>query len=246
MRQSDRSRVALYCRVSTGDQSCERQVNELAAFAERAGFEVVSSFKEVASGARARLPEREKVMALARDRRIDAVLVTELSRWGRSTGDLVQTLEALSAWNVSLIAQAGLELDLATPHGKLVASMLAALAEFERELLRERVRSGIALAKAKGQTFGRRRGDRPKARRFGPKVLRLASLGRSYRQIARELHLSTNTVMGIVRREREALREPEDGRARVAAWLPEGIPSDPSPNPTEDQQQGLSDPEPGA
>src|SRR6516164_8437343 len=84
--------VAIYCRVSTDDQSCERQERELRAFAKRAGHKIVGVFKETASGARNDRVERNKVMALARNHEIDAILVTELSRWGRSTQDLVSTL----------------------------------------------------------------------------------------------------------------------------------------------------------
>ena len=85
--------VAIYCRVSTDDQCCDRQERDLRAFAKRAGHKIVSVFKESASGAKAERAERKKVMALAQARKIDAVLVTELSRWGRSTQDLVQTLD---------------------------------------------------------------------------------------------------------------------------------------------------------
>lgn len=195
-------KVAIYCRVSTADQSSERQERDLLAFAERAGFEIVGIWKEVASGSKDQRPERKKVMALAQDRRIDAILVTELTRWGRSTMDLVQTLHDLQAWNVSLIAQTGLQFDLSTPQGKLIASLMAALSEFERDLLRERIRSGFAAAKAKGRTFGRKAGERPKADRLGPKVIRLSEEGRSYRFIAKEVNLSINTVMGIIHRHR--------------------------------------------
>lgn len=197
-------KVAVYCRVSTADQSCERQERDLLAYSERAGFEVVGIWKETASGSKDQRPERRKVLALAQDRRIDAILVTELTRWGRSTMDLVQTLHELQAWNVSLIAQTGLQFDLGTPQGKLIASLMAALAEFERDLLRERIRSGIAAAKAKGRTFGRKIGERPKSDRLAPKVLRLLEEGRSYRFIARELCLSPTTVMGIAQRHRDA------------------------------------------
>jgi len=79
--------AAIYCRVSTDDQSCERQVRDLRAFAARAGHHIVAVFKETASGANNARPERKKVMALAQTREIDAILVTELSRWGRSTQD---------------------------------------------------------------------------------------------------------------------------------------------------------------
>lgn len=195
-------RVALYCRVSTSDQSCDRQERDLLAFSERAGFEVVGVWKETISGAKDSRPERRKIMAMAQDRRVDAVLVTELTRWGRSTLDLVRTLQDLQAWNVSLIAQTGLQFDLTTPQGKLIASMMAALAEFERDLLRERILSGIAAAKAKGKPLGRQLGFRPKSDRIAPKVLQLVKEGRSYRQIARELNVCKNTVMSIVQRSR--------------------------------------------
>ena len=81
-------RTAIYARVSTTDQSCERQIAELDAFASRSGFEVLGIFKETASGARNDWPARHRVLQLAQARRIDAVLVTELFRWGRSTQDL--------------------------------------------------------------------------------------------------------------------------------------------------------------
>ena len=117
-------RVAICCRVSTADQSCERQERDLLAFAERGGQEVVGIWKEVASGAKDQRPERKKVLALAQDRRIDAVLVTEMTRWGRSTQDLLTTLQTLQAWKVSLIAQTGLQFDMTTPQGKFIASMM--------------------------------------------------------------------------------------------------------------------------
>ena len=151
-------RVALYCRVSTADQSCARQERDLAAFAERAGYEVVGVFKETASGVRLDRAERRKVMALAQARHIDAVLVTELSRWGRSTTDLLATLKELEARRVSVIALNGMAFDLSTPHGRMVATLLAGIAEFERELIQERIRSGIAAAKARGKRLGRQPG----------------------------------------------------------------------------------------
>jgi DNA invertase Pin-like site-specific DNA recombinase len=142
-------RAALYCRVSTADQSCARQERDLTTFAARAGYEICGVFKETGSGAKLDRAERKKVMALAQRREIDAVLVTELSRWGRST-----------------------------------------------------IRSGIAAAKACGKRLGRQPGQRPKSDRFAPKVLALVATGRSYRRIGRELGLSKNTVLEIVKRSR--------------------------------------------
>src|SRR5512144_1335829 len=115
-------RAALYCRVSTADQSCERQERDLTAFTQRAGYEVVGIYKETGSGARMDRVERRKVIALAQRREIDVVLVTELSRWGRSTVDLLHTLEDLQAWRVSVIALNGLAFDLSTAAGRMSGS----------------------------------------------------------------------------------------------------------------------------
>ena len=195
-------RVALYCRVSTSDQSCARQERDLTAFAERAGYEVVGTYKETASGVKLDRAERRKVMALAQARHIDAVLVTELSRWGRSTTDLLATLKELEARRVSLVALNGMAFDLTTPHGRMMATLLAGIAEFERELTQERIRSGIAAAKARGKRLGRQPGHRPKSDRLAPKVMALIAQGRSYRLVGREVGLSKNTIGQIVKRNR--------------------------------------------
>ena len=192
-------RVAIYCRVSTQDQSCERQERDLRAFARRAEHKIVGVFMETASGARNDRAERKKVMALAQARKIDAVLVTELSRWGRSMQDLVQTLDDMHGWGVSVLAQTGLTYDLSTPSGKLMRTIMAGLAEFERDIIRERVMSGLAAAKAHGVKLGRQEGQRPSDKK-AKKVLRLHGDGLSYRLIGRNVGLSKNTVMEIVRR----------------------------------------------
>lgn len=197
-------RVALYCRVSTADQSCERQERDLLAFAGRSGDEVVGIYKETGSGAKLDRAERKKVMALAQARHLDAVLVTELSRWGRSTIDLLQTLRDLESQRVSVIALSGMTFDLSNPAGRMMATMLAGIAEFERDLMGERIKSGLAAAKARGRRIGRQPGQRPKSDRLGPKVLALVAQGRSYRLIGRELGLSKNTVAEIVKRARAA------------------------------------------
>ena len=142
-------------------------------------------------------------MALAQARAVDAILVTELSRWGRSMIDLVQSLQSLQAWKVSILAQSGLQFDLTTPHGKMIASVMAALAEFERDLIRDRVKSGIAAAKARGKKLGRQTGQRPSDRK-ADKVIQLSEGGLSYRLIGRQVGLSKNTVGDIVKRNRAA------------------------------------------
>ena len=193
-------RAAIYCRVSTADQSCERQEDDLTAFALRAGYEVAAIFKETGSGAKLDRAERRKVMAMAQARKLDGVLVTELSRWGRSTVDLLHTLRELESWKVSVIAMNGMAFDLSSPHGRMLATFLSGIAEFERDLISERVKSGLAAAKARGKRLGRQTGECPKSDRLAPKVMALTAQGRSYRWIARDLGISKNTVADIIHR----------------------------------------------
>jgi DNA invertase Pin-like site-specific DNA recombinase len=129
-------------------------------------------------GAKNDRAERKKVMALAQARKIDAILVTELSRWGRSTQDSVQTLDDLHSWKVSVLAQTGLSYDLGTASGKLMRTIMAGLAEFERDLIKERVKSGLAAAKARGVCLGRQVGQRPSDKK-AKKVLQLHKEGLS-------------------------------------------------------------------
>lgn len=133
----------------------------------------------------------------------DVVLVTELSRWGRSTQDLLETLNKLAGWKVSVVAMSGMTFELETPHGRMMATMLAGIAQFERDLISERVKSGLAAARARGKKLGRQPGQRPKSDKLAPKVIAASEEGRSYRWIARELGISKNTVLDIMKRSRE-------------------------------------------
>jgi putative DNA-invertase from lambdoid prophage Rac len=193
--------VAIYCRVSTTDQSCERQERDLQIYAKKARWKVVGVWKETGSGARDNRKERQAILTLAQARKIDTILVTELTRWGRSTIDLIHTLQELQSWDVSLVAQSGFQFDLRTSQGKLIASIMASLAEFERDLIRERVKSGMAAAKARGQKIGRQPGQRIKSDRLTPKVVSLVQDGVSYRSIASKLNISKTTVTEIMKRQ---------------------------------------------
>lgn len=197
-------KVAIYCRVSTTDQSCERQERDLRSYARKAGWKIVGVFKETVSGVKGNRKERQAIMALAQARKIDVILVTELTRWGRSTIDLIHTLQELQSWSVSLIAQSGMQFDLRTSQGKLIASIMASIAEFERDLISERVKSGLAAAKASGKKIGRQPGQRVKADRLAPKVIKLVGAGESYRQVAARLKISKTTVNEIMKRHRTA------------------------------------------
>lgn len=164
---------------------------------------MIGVFKETASGASASRAARNRVLGLAQARRIDAILVSELSRWGRSTQDLLDTLNRLAGWKVSVVAMNGMTFELDTPHGRMMATMLAGIAQFERDLLSERVKSGLAAARARGKKLGRQPGQRPKSDKLAPKVLQAIAEGRSYRWIARDLGISKNTVSDIVKRNRQ-------------------------------------------
>ena len=196
-------RAVIYARVSTADQSCARQVAELTAFAQRSGYELLDVFKESASGTSSNRAVRNKVLDLAQARRIDAVLVSELSRWGRSTQDLLETLNRLAGWKVSVVAMNGMTFELDSPHGRMMATFLAGVAQFERDLISERVKSGLAAARARGKKLGRQPGQRPKSDKLSPKVMKAVDEGRSYRWIARDLGISKNTVTAIVKRDRQ-------------------------------------------
>ena len=197
-------RAVIYARVSTSDQSCERQIAELTAFAERGNYDVADILREIASGTNANRTVRSKIMKFAQARQIDAILVTELSRWGRSTTDLLETLDQLARWKVSVVAMSGMTFELDTPHGRMMATMLAGIAQFERDLLSERVKSGLAAARARGKKLGRQPGQRPKSDKLAPQVIEAVADGRSYRWIAHDLGISKNTVLEIVKRHRHS------------------------------------------
>jgi len=185
-------RAAIYLRVSTGDQNCDRQEADLLAYADRCGYQVRKIFRETGSGLKLDRIERGRIMALARSRQIDIILVTELTRWGRSTIDLLDSLGQLQSWGISLIAQNGFQFDLSTPHGKMIASIMATLAEFERDLLRERISSGIANARAKGKIFGRPKGG--KISKCCDRINELRKQGLTVRAIALEVGMSKSAI----------------------------------------------------
>jgi putative DNA-invertase from lambdoid prophage Rac len=112
----------------------------------------------------------------------------------------MDTLGELAGWGVSLIAQTGLTFDPSTPQGKLITNLMASLAEFEHDLMRERVRSGIAAAKAQGQTFGRTPGYRPSDKHTGEVIWLIQDQYLSQRQVAKRLGISKTTVNEIVKR----------------------------------------------
>src|SRR3977135_1519232 len=147
-------RAALYSRVSANDQhTLSMQNRNMREYAARRGWSIAMQVREVGSGAGQR-EAREKLLDAARRREIDIVVVWRLDRWGRSVTDLLATLQELEHLGVGFVSLTE-ALDLTTPSGRAMAGLLVVCAEFEREMLRERVRAALAGAKRNGQRLGR-------------------------------------------------------------------------------------------
>lgn len=186
-------RVGLYARVSTLDQqTLPMQIRALRAYTRHQGWTIVLQIKDVGSGASERL-QRELLLKAARRRELDAILVWRLDRWGRSLADLVTTLKELTELGVGFISLME-ALDLTTSTGRALAGLLAVFAEFERDILRERVKAGIAQARREGRPHGRP----PTARRKSKQVKRLYARGVSKSAIARKLHIGRTSVRRIL------------------------------------------------
>ena len=186
-------RVAVYARVSTHDQqTLGLQVEAMTAYIRERGWKVAKQIKDIGSGVKERCG-RELLLKAARRREIDVVIVWRLDRWGRSVADLMTTLRELDGLGVGFISLTE-ALDLTTPTGRAMAGMLAIFAEFEREILRERVRAGIAQARKEGRPHGRPRTAALKRE----EVVRLKVEGLSHSEIARRLEIGRTSVRRIL------------------------------------------------
>jgi DNA invertase Pin-like site-specific DNA recombinase len=186
-------RVGLYARVSTHDQqTLPLQIRAMREYAVRRGWTIALQIKEVGSGAAER-EMRQKLLDAARRRELDAVLVWRLDRWGRSLVDLVVTLKELAALGVGFVSLTE-ALDLTTPTGRAMAGLLSVFAEFEHEILRERIRAGIAEARLKGKHLGRPLTVGKQA----SQVRKLHRAGVSKAEIARHLDIGRTSVRRIL------------------------------------------------
>jgi putative DNA-invertase from lambdoid prophage Rac len=186
-------RAALYSRVSTNDQhTLLMQSRNMREYAARRGWSIAMQVREVGSGA-AQREAREKLLDAARRREIDIVVVWRLDRWGRSVTDLLATLQKLEHLGVGFVSLTE-ALDLTTPSGRAMAGLLAVFAEFEREILRERVCAGLADAKRNGQRLGRPM----TAALHADKVRKLHRAGVSKAEIARRLRIGRTSVRRIL------------------------------------------------
>ena len=186
-------RVGLYARVSTHDQqTLPLQREAMQEYADRRDWSVVLQIEDIGSGAKER-PQRNVLLKAARRQELDAILVWRLDRWGRSVADLVGTLTELNELGVGFVSLAE-ALDLTTPAGRAMAGLLAVFAEFEREILRERVKAGIAQARKEGKPHGRP----PTARSHAVQVKQLYAQGFNKSQIARQLGIGRTSVRRIL------------------------------------------------
>ncbi len=212
MMKAKTRRAAIYVRVSTGSQTVENQLRELREVAERHGWKVAAEFSDKGvSGAKGRTqrPGLDKLLQAVARREVDMVLAWSVDRLGRSLQDLLVFLGELHAKDVDLyLHQQGL--DTSTPAGKALFQMMGVFAEFERAMIRERVRSGLERARAQGKILGRRRNDDPKRL---ASVRRLRKKGVGIGKIARTLGIGASYVQRVVA-ETEAIRLGPRGEIR--------------------------------
>jgi DNA invertase Pin-like site-specific DNA recombinase len=190
--------VALYARVSTRDkgQDPEMQLAELREFATKRGWKIAGEFVDIGvSGSKDSRPQLDAMMRLAKRRKLDLIVVWKLDRFGRSLRHLVDALAELNAVGCAFVSLRD-NVDLSTPAGRMMFHIIGAMAEFERELIRERVKAGLAHARAKGTRLGR-----PKIKRERDKdaqtIRHMRAGGDSYAEIAEALGRSKADVYRV-------------------------------------------------
>jgi len=184
------TQVALYARVSTlNGQDPEMQLRELREYCGRRGWTVSGEYVDCGiSGSKERRPQLDRLLMVCRKRQVDAVVVYRYDRFARSLRQLVNALEEFRSLGIDFVSlHEGV--DTFTPNGRLVFGIFATIAEFERELIRDRVRSGLASARAKGKRLGR-----PRADVNGTQIARLRDSGASWRAVAQQLGISVRTA----------------------------------------------------
>jgi len=185
-------RAGLYARVSTNDQTLAMQNRAMREYAARRGWTITMQIREVNSGAAWR-EARERLLEAARRREIDLVLVWRLDRWGRSVTDLLATLQELEHLGVGFVSLTE-ALDLTTPAGRAMAGLLAVFAAFEREILQERTKAGLAHARQNGKRLGRP----ATAAVYAAEIRKQHRAGVSKSEIARRLKIGRTSVRRIL------------------------------------------------
>ena len=192
-------RTAIYARVSTSDQTNTIQIRELKEYVDRRGWEVAGTYQDQMSGAKASRPGLNQLLADARLRKFDAVLVWKLDRFGRSLVHCVGAIQELQALGIRFIAiSQGLDTDQSNPAAQLLMHILAAVAQFERELIHERVSAGMRAAKTHGTKTGNAIG-RPRRVFDRTEVVRLRAAGLSIGSVAHQMRIGVGTVVRVLK-----------------------------------------------
>src|SRR6202050_5247737 len=189
-------KAAIYARVSTINhgQDATLQTRELQQFAQARGWEIAGEYVDAGvSGTKDSRPELNRLIADAHKRRFDVVCVWQFDRFARSVSHLLRALETFKALGIDFVSFSE-QMDTSTPAGKMVFTVLGAVAELERSLIVERVRAGLRNARAKGKTLGR-----PRVVVDAARVISLRAQGRSWPKIAAELGVSVGTVYQVSR-----------------------------------------------
>lgn len=184
-------KVAIYARVSTANngQDPTMQTRELREYCDRRGWTVAGEYVDVGvSGTKEKREALDRLMTDAHRRRFDAVVVWKFDRFARSVSHLLRALETFKAQGIEFVSFSE-QLDTSTPAGKLVFTVLGAVAELERSLIVERVKAGLRNARAKGKTLGR-----PTKSVDRRQIAELRAQGRSWRKIARRMGISARTA----------------------------------------------------
>jgi putative DNA-invertase from lambdoid prophage Rac len=191
--------AAIYARVSTSDQTNAIQIRELQGYIERRGWELTGVYQDQMSGAKASRPGLDQLVADARRRQFDAVVVWKLDRFGRSLVHCVSGIQELASLGIRFIATSqGLDTDESNPASKLLLHILAAVAQFERELIRERVSAGMKAAMKHGTKTGKPIG-RPRRIFDREQVRQLRQSGLAIEKIASQMHIGVGTVVRVLR-----------------------------------------------
>jgi DNA invertase Pin-like site-specific DNA recombinase len=188
-------KATIYARVSTANnsQDPEVQLRELREYCQRRGWEIASEFMDVGvSGSKDSRPQLNRLMADAKRRRFDAVVVHRFDRFARSVSHLLRALEEFRALGIEFVSLSE-QVDTSTPTGKMVFTVLGAVAELERSLIAERVRAGLRNARAKGKRLGR-----PRMNVDAAKIARLRRTGASWGQIADQFGIGATTARRAV------------------------------------------------
>src|SRR5664279_6330069 len=190
--------TALYARVSTSSkgQDPEMQLTELREFASKRGWQIVGEFVDIGvSGSKDHRPQLDAMMRLAQARKVDVIVCWKLDRFGRSLRHLVDALAELQAVGCAFVSLRD-NLDLTTPAGRMMFHVIGAMAEFERELIREQVKAGLAHARSKGQIGGRPKVKRERDR-DAKAIRRMRAEGDSYGEIAETLGRTKSDVYRV-------------------------------------------------